>query len=64
MDNHTSSSWIFDLDGISPQNDNLLGSMTRMNADDFPILSGMAGSLLRLKKGGIQAPHWHMNSAN
>jgi oxalate decarboxylase len=62
MDNRTSSSWIFDLDGISPQNDNLLGSMTRMNADDFPILSGMGGSLLRLKKGGIQAPHWHVNS--
>ncbi len=61
MDNHTSSSWIFDLDGISPQNDNLLGSTTRMNADDFPILSGMGGSLLRLKKGGIQAPHWHVN---
>lgn len=63
MDDNTSSPWIFDLDGISPQNENILGSMTRMNADNFPILSGMGSSLLRLKKGGIQAPHWHVNSA-
>jgi oxalate decarboxylase len=63
MDDHTSTSWIFDLDGISPQNENLLGSMTRMNADNFPILAGMGASLLRLKKRGIEVPHWHVNSA-
>lgn len=63
MNDHTSSSWMFDLDGISPQTDSKLGSITRMDANNFPILNGMAGSLLRLKKGGIQVPHWHVNSA-
>lgn len=63
MNEQTNSSWIFDLDGINPQNNNLMGNITRMNADNFPILSGMSGSLLRLKKGGVQSPHWHVNSA-
>lgn len=63
MNVYTSSSWIFDLDGINPQTVSKFGSMTRMDANNFPILNGMAGSLLRLKKGGIQSPHWHVNSA-
>ena len=50
MNDHTSSSWMFDLDGINPQTDSKLGSITRMDANNFPILNGMAGSLLRLKK--------------
>lgn len=62
MNEQVNSSWIFDLDGIHTQNNNFMGNITRMNADNFPILSGMSGSLLRLKKGGIQAPHWHVNS--
>ena len=63
MNDQISSSWIFDLDGINSQNDSKLGSMTRMDANNFPILNGMAGSLLKLRKGGIQVPHWHVNSA-
>lgn len=63
MNDSTSSSWIFDLDGINPQTDSEFGSVTRMDGNNFPILNGMAGSLLRLKKGGIQGPHWHVNSA-
>jgi oxalate decarboxylase len=34
-----------------------------MNADNFPILQGMAAALLRLQKGGIREPHWHPNAA-
>ncbi len=63
MNDSTISSWIFDLDGMTPQIASQHGTMSRMNADNFVILKGMAGSLLRLKKGGIQAPHWHVNSA-
>ncbi|VFJ14627.1 cupin domain-containing protein [Candidatus Nitrosocosmicus franklandus] len=63
MDKHPNSSRIFDLDEIMPQTENPLGSITRMDADNFPILRGMAGSLLRLKKkGSLQIPHWHINS--
>lgn len=61
--NKQTRQWIFDLDNSSSQVYNLLGSITRMDKDNFPILSGMGGSLLRLKKGGIQVPHWHVNSA-
>lgn len=62
MNEHAKSSWVFDLDGIDPQIDNTFGSMTQMDAHNFPILAGMGGSLLRLKKGGMQVPHWHTNS--
>lgn len=63
MNEQAISSWIFDLDGTSSHDNKLMGNIRRMNADNFPILSGMSGSLLRLKKGGIQSPHWHVNSS-
>ena len=50
MNDSTISSWIFDLDGMTPQIASQHGTMSRMNADNFAILKGMAGSLLRLKK--------------
>jgi oxalate decarboxylase len=34
-----------------------------MNADNFPILSGMGAVLLLLKKGGVREPHWHPNAS-
>ena len=62
MNEHSNSSRVFDLDAIGSQTENDLGSITRMDADNFPILEGMGGSLLRLRKGIIQIPHWHTNS--
>jgi oxalate decarboxylase/phosphoglucose isomerase-like protein (cupin superfamily) len=62
--NKTSSPFhIFDLDGAKPQFQTITGSMTTMNADNFPILAGMGAVLLRLQKGGVREPHWHANAA-
>ena len=32
------------------------------NADNFPILKGMAIYTLHLEKGGVREPHWHPNA--
>ncbi|MDN5847230.1 MAG: cupin domain-containing protein [Candidatus Nitrosocosmicus sp.] len=53
----------FDLDNAEPEFSNLLGSISSMNVNNFPILSGMGASLLRLKEGGVNEPHWHTNAA-
>jgi oxalate decarboxylase len=63
MNQQSSSVRIFDLDGTKPQFQNAAGSRTIMNADNFPILSGMGAALLRLRKGGVREPHWHANAA-
>jgi oxalate decarboxylase len=62
-DKSSSLMHIFDLDGAKPQFENVMGSRTAMNADNFPILAGMGAVLLRLQKGGIREPHWHANAA-
>lgn len=54
---------IFDLKGTVPKFENEFGSITDATADNFPVLIGMGASLLKLKKGGIQTPHWHLNSS-
>lgn len=64
MNKSTSSSGhFFDLDGAKQQFYSPTGNRTVMNADNFPILSGMGAVLLRLQKGGVREPHWHPNAA-
>jgi oxalate decarboxylase len=60
---YSSSTHFFDLDGAMPQFSSATGSRTIMNADNFPILSGMGAALLRLQKGAVREPHWHPNAA-
>ncbi|WP_216917985.1 cupin domain-containing protein [Nocardia noduli] len=38
-----------------------LGSLTRLTADSFPILSGLSIKRLTLAPGAIREPHWHAN---
>ena len=63
INKQTSSVHIFNLDGAIPQFQSPTGSRTLMNADNFPILSGMGAVLLLLKKGGVREPHWHPNAS-
>jgi oxalate decarboxylase len=59
----SSPSHFFDLDGAKPQFYGPMGSRTIINADNFPILSGLGAVLLRLQKGAVREPHWHPNVA-
>jgi oxalate decarboxylase len=40
-----------------------LGEVTRVTADDLPVLSGLSIKRLRLAPGAVRAPHWHANCA-
>jgi oxalate decarboxylase len=53
----------FNLDNTKPQAVCKGGSRTTANADNFPILKGMALYMLRLDRDGIREPHWHPNAA-
>lgn len=53
----------FNLDGIPPQIQNAGGTVSLGNANNYPILSGLACYSLFLKPGGIREPHWHPNAA-
>jgi oxalate decarboxylase len=39
-----------------------LGSLTRLTADNFPILDGLSIKRLTLAPGAIREPHWHANA--
>jgi len=39
-----------------------LGSMTRLNADSFPLLNRMSIKRMVLEPGTIREPHWHANA--
>ncbi|WP_425297920.1 cupin domain-containing protein [Nocardia abscessus] len=39
-----------------------LGSLTRLTADSFPILSGLSIKRLTLAPGAVREPHWHANA--
>jgi oxalate decarboxylase len=39
------------------------GEVTRVTADDLPILSGLSVKRLVLAPGAVRAPHWHANCA-
>jgi oxalate decarboxylase len=53
----------FNLEAIQPQAICNGGTRTMANADNFPILKGMALYFLRLDSEGIREPHWHPNAA-
>ncbi|MDT5302125.1 MAG: oxalate decarboxylase [Mycobacterium sp.] len=38
------------------------GSITRVTADDFPILSGMSIKRIVLNPAAMRTPHWHANA--
>lgn len=63
MNQKMSSAQTFNLDGAKPQFQNASGSRTLMNADNFPLLTGIGAALVRLQKGGVREPHWHANAA-
>src|SRR5260370_28858422 len=39
--------------------ENDLGSIRRVTADSFPILSGMSITRIGLNPGAMRTPHWH-----
>lgn len=53
----------FNLNGFPPQIQNAGGTVSLGNANNFPILSGLACYSLFLRPGGIKEPHWHLNAA-
>lgn len=42
--------------------DDALGSIRRLNADDFPLLERMSIKRMLLAPGSIREPHWHANA--
>lgn len=56
------SDHLFNLDAASPQRSTNQGSRTDVNQHNFPILAGMALSLLKLDPQGMREPHWHPNA--
>ena len=38
-----------------------LGSITRITADNLPILSGMSIKRIVINPGAMRTPHWHAN---
>src|ERR671927_417220 len=52
----------FNLEAIKPQAVCNGGTRSMANADNFPILKGMAVYSLQLEKGGVREPHWHPNA--
>jgi oxalate decarboxylase len=53
----------FNLEGIPPQIQTSGGTVALGNANNFPILNGLACYSLYLRPGGIREPHWHPNAA-
>ena len=39
-----------------------LGSIRRVTADNFPILSGMSIKRIVVNPGAMRTPHWHANA--
>src|SRR5215475_7125937 len=39
-----------------------LGSITRLTADNFPILDGLSIKRLVINPGAMRTPHWHVNA--
>jgi oxalate decarboxylase len=57
-----SSIHTFNLEAMKPQAVCNGGTRSMANADNFPILKGMAVYSLQLENGGVREPHWHPNS--
>jgi len=57
-----SSIHTFNLEAIKPQAVCNGGTRSMANADNIPILKGMAIYSLQLETGGVREPHWHPNA--
>ncbi|MDP1880483.1 MAG: cupin domain-containing protein [Parachlamydiaceae bacterium] len=55
-------SHVFSLGSISPQRQTAQGSRSDATQLNFPVLKGMALSILKLKPNGYREPHWHPNA--
>jgi oxalate decarboxylase len=62
MSDSSVSRHVRSLIGADRQHDSELGSITRLTAATFPILSGMSIKRLVLEPGSIREPHWHANA--
>jgi oxalate decarboxylase len=58
----TYSRHAFSLTGGEIVEESDLGSITRLTADNFPILKGMSIKRLLLSPGAMRTPHWHANA--
>lgn len=56
------SAHYFPLGSIQPQLNSKGGARSDAKASNFPILDGMALSLLVLEANGYREPHWHPNA--
>lgn len=56
------ASHLFNLNATKPQNVGSGGSRTDVNVHNFPVLKGMALSLLELQEKAFREPHWHPNA--
>lgn len=56
------SSHLFHLDSTPPQKSRARGFRIDSTQLDFPILEGMACSLLHLETKAMREPHWHPNA--
>ncbi|QJU54880.1 cupin domain-containing protein [Herbiconiux sp. KACC 21604] len=62
MTNDTPSRHVRSLLDAPAQHRSELGSITRLTADDFPLLRGLSIKRLVLAPGSIREPHWHANA--
>jgi oxalate decarboxylase len=58
----TTSRHVRSLTSAPAIHDTALGSITRLTADEFPLLSQMSIKRLVLGPGAIREPHWHANA--
>lgn len=58
----SSPSHLFNVSAIQPQKNYTSGTRTDVNVANFPVLKGMALSILNLLPKGVREPHWHPNA--
>ncbi len=57
-----SSSHLYHLSKMKPQDQTEAGSRVKASRKNFPILQGISLYKLRLEHRGIREPHWHANA--
>ncbi|ORA11058.1 cupin domain-containing protein [Mycobacterium asiaticum] len=58
----TTSTHVTSLTNSSLAEESDLGSIHRLTADNFPILTGLSIKRLLLNPGAMRTPHWHANA--
>lgn len=58
----TTSTHVTSLTNSSLVEESDLGSIHRLTADNFPILTGLSIKRLLLNPGAMRTPHWHANA--